>query len=720
VGRVARRGTRREEDQVPYRANGAGRASSTDPATWSTFEQAVTGAEALSADGIGYVFSPDDPYVGVDLDDGLSEADRGAIMCALDSYTEMSVSGTGVHIIVRASLNGYGRNRKGPVEVYETSRFFCMTGQHVRGTPTTIEARQAELGQVLEKYLPPQERPVSTPAAPQPVSLSNRRLLDRMFASMHGPAIRQLWNGDTSAHGGDDFAADLALLNHLAYWTNKDAARMETLFGQSALGRREKWKARPDYRERTIREAIAGTPNGYEPRPAARKERVGAEPDTVSERTDLGNAERFAAEHAGRLRHVKERRAWLAYGGGRWRLDTTGEAERAAKATVKAMLREAVEIADDDHRAKAVKYALASQSAPKIAAMVSLASTEEGIAIEADALDRDRMLLAVGNGTLDLKTGRLRAPDPADLISLGTDVRFDPDASCPRWERFLDEVFQDDRELTGWLQRFLGYCLTGSTVEQKVAVFYGLGGNGKDTLLKPVQRILGDHALTCPFDTFTRARGDRGARNDLARLHRARLVVASESDEGKRLDEALVKLVAGGGKVAARFLYGEFFEFDPQFKVVLVTNNKPKVDGDDEAIWRRLRLVPFNVTFEGREDRTLDAQFEAGLPGILNWALEGCLTWQRDGLGSCAAVEQATTEYRQGEDVLGAFLAERCTLGAEETCEPNTLRAAFADYCESVGEKPVAATVLGKKLARRRIRKATRHSQTVYLGVSLP
>ena len=199
------------------------------------------------------------------------------------------------------------------------------------------------------------------------------------------------------------------------------------------------------------------------------------------------------------------------------------------------------------------------------------------------------------------------------------------------------------------MRKLAGYSLTGDTREQLVPVLYGAGCNGKDTLIKPVQRIAGEHAQPASIDSFMAVR-NRGVRNDLAGLHRARLVVASESAEGRKLDEATVKSVSGGNSIAARFLYGEFFEFTPMFKVWLITNHRPRVEGDDDAIWRRLRLIPFSVSFLGREDRDLDGKLETELPGIFAWAVRGCLEWQTDGLGLPAAVEEATREYRADEE----------------------------------------------------------------------
>ncbi len=239
---------------------------------------------------------------------------------------------------------------------------------------------------------------------------------------------------------------------------------------------------------------------------------------------------------------------------------------------------------DDTQRDKAAKWALASQSDMRLRALVNVAATEPGIALSADRLDADPWLLSCANGTVDLRTGKLRRPDQTDLLSLGTELSYDAEATCPRWELFLSEVFDGDDELVRFVKRAVGYSLTGDTREHALFVCHGTGRNGKSTLLETLKHVAGGFAVTAPFDTSTRARGDRGVRNDLARLHRARLVAAFEAGEGRRLDEATVKTLTGGDTIAARFLYGEFFEFTPHFKLWLVSNFRPRVDGADDAI----------------------------------------------------------------------------------------------------------------------------------------
>jgi putative DNA primase/helicase len=721
-----------KQTKVPYRpAEPSRRAAADDPSTWASFEQAARAAENDGVAGIGYVFAADDPFCGIDLDGCRDpETERleswaGAIVTALNSYTEASPSRAGVHVLIRAGLDG-GRNRKGPVEMYDRERFFCVTGEHVRGTPTEILPRQAELDEVRGQVFPP-PADNGLPAPSTPVDLDDTELLQRAMTARNGASFERLWNGEQNGHPSGS-EADLALCGMLAFWTGGDPSRIDTLFRRSGL-MREKWE-RADYRERTIATAVAGRTEFYSPRftvpenlrkagPALALALEPVKAVTAHERTDLGNAELFVELNQQRFRHVRERKAWLVWSGGRWRPDTTGEPERAAKATARALLRRAAELEGDEQKA-AVRHAMQTQSEPRIRAMLILAATEPEVALPAGAFDADPFLLACANGTLDLRTGELRAHDPSDLLSLGTDVPYDAEATCPRWLRFQDEVAGGDPELVAFKKRAWGYTLTGAVSEQVLFVAHGAGCNGKTVEVETMQRVLGDFALTSPFESFVRVRGDRGPRNDVARLHRARLVVAAESGEGRRLDEALVKMLTGGDTVAARFLYGEHFEFRPRFKLFLVTNHRPRVDGDDSAIWRRLRLVPYEISFEGREEKGLawpGSSLEAELPGILAWAVEGSLEWQREGLGLPPAVKQATSDYRADEDLLGAFLEERCKLAG--SIEASGFRDSYEAFCKEIGERPLTAGVLGKSLVRRGISVEKTRGGRTYHGVEL-
>lgn len=466
-----------------------------------------------------------------------------------------------------------------------------------------------------------------------------------------------------------------------------------------------------------VADAVPG--NSHAVAPVTRKRAVNDPADGHAHlRTDLANARLFAELHGSVFRHVRENRTWLNYTDGRWLRDVTGAADRAAKETVDVMFQHAVDLAGDA-RAGAVRHALSSQSAGAQNAMLQLASTEPGIAIRADALDRDPYLLSCANGTLDLRTGLLRPHDPDDLLSLGNSIEFDADAKCTRWLRFLDEVFPGDADLIAFVQRCIGYSLTGDTREHVVIILHGSGRNGKTTLVETVKQLVGTLAKVAPFDSFARARGDRGTRNDLARLHRARFVSSVESAEGRKLDESLVKQLSGGDSIAVRYLYSEHFEYRPEFTIWLATNSKPQIDAGDDAVWARMRLIPFGQCFLGREDRALAGDLHAELPGILSWAVQGCLDWQRDGLGQTAAVDIATSDYRAGEDPLADFLADRCTITAGARVEARILRAAYEAWCTGNGVRPLAANELGKALNRHAVTpERTKHAR-YYVGIQV-
>ena len=423
--------------------------------------------------------------------------------------------------------------------------------------------------------------------------------------------------------------------------------------------------------------------------------------------TDIGNGEWFAERYGDRFRWAVAEEKWyhLDTSTMRWEPDVVTAVLGAARDAIRERQREAIEITDPEARKAATHKAFAAETRGRYSAVTQIGRGLEPMASDITTWDTDPWVLSAGNGVIDLRTGDVRAGRADDMISRGTPVPYEPDAECPRWERFLEEIFDGDHELALWVQRLVGYALTGDVSEQVIAVLHGSGANGKDTFLNPLRAILGTYAQTAAMETFMRTR-EIAIRSDLARLHRSRLVIASESEEGRSLDEAILKTITGGGKVTARFLHKDLFEYQPTYLVMMVTNHLPRVRGSDDAIWRRMRLVPFDVSFLGREDRGLAAELQIELPGILAWAVQGCLEWQRDGLGSCDAVEHATSEYRTDEDTLGAFLSERCRPVGE--VQPADLRASYEAYCKDASERPLGASALGKRLKLRGISRAGR------------
>jgi putative DNA primase/helicase len=434
--------------------------------------------------------------------------------------------------------------------------------------------------------------------------------------------------------------------------------------------------------------------------------------------TDYGNAERLVARHGQDLRYCGPFGSWLVWDERRWQRDETGEVVRRAKETLRALLADTAEIDDDDTRRQLTKHALASERESRIASAIALAKSEPTIPVLPEQLDADPWAFNVLNGTIDLRTGELRPHRRADIITRLSPVEYDPNARCPRFERFLDEILMED-DLVTFVQRYAGYSLTGSTREQVFVQLYGGGANGKSTLLETLRAVLGDYGQQAPAETFLERRDS--IPNDVARLRGARFVAATETGEGRRLNEVLVKRLTGGDTIAARFMRGEWFEFTPTFKTWLASNHKPEIRGTDEAIWRRIRQIPFTVTIppDQRDPRLRDA-LAAELPGILAWAVQGCLDWQHHGLGTSVAVDQATAEYRDEMDVLGGFIADTCIVLPDVSAKAGALYHAYTEWADDNGVRDrLSQQAFGRRLRDRGFEQERTDAARWWRGIGL-
>jgi putative DNA primase/helicase len=417
--------------------------------------------------------------------------------------------------------------------------------------------------------------------------------------------------------------------------------------------------------------------------------------------TDLGNAERLVSAHGRDLRHVPGL-GWHRWDGRCWQRDEDGEPMRRAKLAARAILHDAANCDDDALRKTIVKWARASEAEPRLRAAVSLAASEPQILAGVDELDADPWALNALNGTIDLRTGKLRGHRRTDLLSKLAPAAYDPKAKCPQWLSFLQVIFDGNAELITYVQRWAGYSLTGSIREQALVVCWGGGSNGKSTLLGTLRRLLGDYAEATPTSTLLEQRQGDGIPNDVARLRGARLVTASETSSGRNLNEERVKDITGGDAITARYMRGEWFSFEPQFKLWLSTNHLPRIRGTDHAIWRRLSLVPFAVTIpDAAQDKELPAKLAGELPGILAWAVRGCLDWQQQGLAAPAAVSAATDGYRVEQDLLGRFLAERCEIDPRAEVQAADLWDAYCKWAEANRERTGTQTSFGRELTER-------------------
>jgi putative DNA primase/helicase len=435
--------------------------------------------------------------------------------------------------------------------------------------------------------------------------------------------------------------------------------------------------------------------------------------------TDMGNAERLVTSYGSELRYSHPMKKWFHWDGMRWKVDSQAIAMQRAMTTVRGIYAEAAGQDTVDKRQALAEWAVNSESSAKIHSMVQLARAIPEVIVLPDELDRNPWLLNTESGTIDLKTQKLTQHDQGDLITSITGTPFDPEAKCPRWMQFLDEIFKGDDEIIEFVQRSAGYSLTGTTREQVIFLCWGDGANGKSTFLWALERALADYAANTPFDTFDT--GNKSATgNELARLKGKRMVIAIEAENERTLAEARVKAVTGGDRITCRFLYGEFFEYDPEFKIWLAVNHKPIIRGTDHGMWRRIILIPFLASFKGaRDDKTLRDILVNELPGILAWMVRGLVKWLEVGLMVPERLIQATAAYRAEMDVVQQFLDERCEAAEGKSVASKDLYAAYSYWSKDYGERVLTHRSFGLEMARRGYAKVKANSQIRWRGLEL-
>jgi putative DNA primase/helicase len=436
-------------------------------------------------------------------------------------------------------------------------------------------------------------------------------------------------------------------------------------------------------------------------------------------RTDLGNAERFVDKYRDRVIWCPTRKAYLCWDGKRYAWDERGEAIKLAHLTARSIFHEAADAESEEEQKAITKWALASQNESRINAILSQAKPY--LAVGMEELDRDPWLVNCQNGTLDLRTARLKDHDPADRITKIVPAEYDSEASCPRFLRFLKETLVDDAVIR-FVKRYSGYTLTGITRERLLAILYGFGKNGKTTLVELVHEVLGDYARNTDVETLL-IKKYQGVGNDVAALKGARFVSAAEVEKGRRLAESKVKQLTGRDTVTARFLFGENFDFKPEFKLWLSTNNKPVIQGTDDAIWDRIRLIPFTQRFDGHKaDPKLPDKLRHEIAGVFAWMVEGCLEWQEHGLQEPKTVTDATKQYREEMDTLASFLDEVCVMGPHHRVLAEKLYQRYAMWCDNSGErkdpkKAFVARLEERGFERRRETAGVNKGRYIWLGI---
>ena len=719
--------------KVPYQASGE-MAQANNRRTFGSFATASKFYIDGDYNGIGFVFTRQDNYIGVDIDncvvDGKPNAFATEIIDTLDSYTEFSPSGKGIHIIIKGSLPqsvlGTGRKSvKHGLEIYQHSRYFTMTGNAENAN--SIYERTDELAEVFEQYFDDsdiQGRVNLAEFEKDEINLSNESLWEKMFRSKNGDEIRSLHNGNLI--NDDHSASDLALSNHLAFWTGKSSTRMDAMFRETGL-MRDKWDVihfrdtNETYGERTIATAISSTTTTVLDQQHydefsfdfhnVEDEAVEDKPKKKFRLNELGNAERIADGYGHVIKYVNEM-GWLIWDGKCWRIDNKKQIERIANKVLRDL-----EKSNDE-----MEVRWARNCGKRNIRMNSIKDLMPLVPGEREEFDKHKYLFNVENGIINLKTGKLQPHDRELGLTKITNIVFDESAKCPEWLSFLEQIFLGDKELIEYMQRLIGYSLTGEISEQIMVFLIGGGSNGKSTFINTIKDLMGEYGKQAKSDTFIKKK-ETGANNDIARLVGSRFVSAIESEDGEQLSEAFVKQITGGEPVLARFLRQEYFEFIPEFKVFFTTNHKPVIKGVDEGIWRRVKLVPFNLQLpKEKRDLKLPEKLSLEMSGILNWAIEGCLKWQRSGLKEPMVVKKATGDYKEDMDILGPFLYECChaPLIDDVKIEAKELYEVYSNWCYKNNEHQLKNRSFYRMMETKGFKKKKGAGNKTYLhGVTL-
>lgn len=498
--------------------------------------------------------------------------------------------------------------------------------------------------------------------------------------------------------------ADLALCGHIARSCvyqglpeSELADAVETVFCSSALGADNKWQSRGDYRERTISKAIASlsTSRYLIPVSTLQLESYG----------DIRNAKAFAQSSRGQFLFVATRESWLKWQQEQWHLCEKEEHVAAAKDVCNQILNAATAAFRENQETgkRLLQDAMTAHNLPRIMAMLKLAVSEPEMATTDKELDSDPYKLGVGNGVVDLRSGLLYFNQPEFKVTRYCNADFVEDAPCPRWIAFLNQIFQEDEETIESVQRLLGYTLTGLVTQEVLVICYGHGSNGKSVFSNVIHNIFGGYATTSPPSLLTaRKADDTSPRNDLAALAGARYVSINELQAGDRLDEQVVKMLAGREPISARFLHREYFEYMPNFTAWLRTNHKPIITGGDDGIWRRLVVLAFRRKFDDDEkDPDLECKLLEERDGILQWMLEGTSKYLKDGLKLSPRIRQENAVYRKDSDLIGEFLDDVMEVDSAAKINQQTAYEEWQTWCKDNGFRVSSKKSFTQRLAER-------------------
>lgn len=727
-------------DKTPKNPRNGYNARSNDPKTWGTFKQACKACESFGFDGIGFVFDEKSEYFGVDLDKCIEKVDFcDEFVETLQSYAEISKSGTGLHIICKGKLPD-GSRRKDNVEMYCTGRYFICTGNIYNAKYTDIKDCTETIKILHNKYLP---KTIPTSELKKPtvvVDLSDYEIIDKARNCQTGQFFNLLYSGAWQGAYKSQSEADIALCNQLAFWTGRNAEQMDRIFRSSGL-MRKKWDEKrgiDTYGNITIGKACAACVEIYEPKSSSddtalaisffKNGMIGESKRTKQyDMNDTGTAHRLYDKHGHILKYSYNRKKWYFWEGRTWVLDEMGEIKRLADEICEDLKQEAFTIEDEKLQEKALKFANRTANSSAKEAFIKECQHLKGIPAAPDDFDRYADYLNCLNGIVNLKNGELIPHDQNFMMSKICNSEYDITHTPPKmWLKFLDDITSGDKQLIDYIQKSVGYSLSGSNEEQCAYFLYGNGNNGKSTFLATIADLLGDYCSNAQPETLM-LQGrvgslGGGANSDIARLKSSRLVTIDENNQDMKLNEGLLKQLTGGGKITARFLYSEEFEYTPEFKIWVDTNHKPQIRGTDLGIWRRIKLIPFEVNIpKEKVDRYLKYKLRSEFPQILAWAVDGYMKWQQEGLGEPQSVIEATKEYKNEMDLVGTF-SEQCIFignNSNNSIAANELYSVYVLWAKECNEFVMSRKKFGAEIAKKLPEKKRMSQGYVYTQIEL-
>ena len=715
--------------KIPVDANTGMGASADDPDTWCSFEDALQAKKNLPADGIGFFLG--DGYVGIDIENALPEA--GALVQGfvenLRTYAEYDSAGNGVHIIFKGSIPK-GKRQNGNISFYDGGKYFAITGNRLEYAPNTINNSAEEATKLYNHYIQPKTAPAFVFDKSLGMTLSDDELIDKASSAMGGDKFTLLFNGAWEGVCASKPQADEMLASYLAFWTRRNPDQMDRLFRRSKL-MTEKWDYIPEegdgktYGETVVYRAmmkckevygLTFNPNTQIYNPNDGEIRSGSK----YQANDTGNAQRFVERCGKGIRYNFDNNCWYYWDGTQWSRDVAQIVKAKADAMIADMRSELFLEKKLKNQTDMLRNISRVSSNAGKNAMLAEAQHLPTIPVHNSDFDREEDFINCENGIISLRDGSISPHDRYRFMSKKTACACDMEHEPKRWLRFLDEVFQGAEDMIDYIQRAVGYTLTGSTREQCIFQCYGDGANGKSVFLDMLYNLLGNYACNVQIDSILAQNANAGrANSEIARMAGARFVRTNEPNEGARLNEGLVKQLSSGDPTTARFLYGNEFEFKPKFKIWIASNYRLTIRGTDGGIWRRMRLIPFNAKFEGsKADKNLPDKLAQEMPQILGWAVKGAIKYYKDGLTTPGKVEKANDDYRHDMDVFGRFL-EDCTEANESRCtSAMDLYRTYYKWSREHNEFIITSTKFNSEMGKR-FTKIKLGAKTAFQGVAL-